>query len=94
MSSQQLKAFGELVSSSPDLQDQIKAASSPDELLAIAKQAGFAITPEEFDAAYAEASDGQDLTPDQLEAVAGGAGFGGIKAGLAIYGAGRTFGWW
>ena len=66
MSKEQLKAFLEKVKGDTSLQDRLKAAKSQDDVVSIAKDAGFMITAEELKNAQAEVSD------EELEGVAGG----------------------
>ena len=48
MSEEQLKAFLEKVKADTSLQEKLKAATSPEAALEIAKDAGFAITAEDI----------------------------------------------
>ena len=66
MSEEQLKAFLEKVKTDTSLQEKLKAAADADAVVAIAKDAGFAITKEDLN------SDRQNLTDAELEDVAGG----------------------
>ena len=66
MSEEQLKAFLEAVKTDSVLQEKLKAATSPDSVVATAEEAGFAITVEEFTKTQAEVSE------KELENVAGG----------------------
>ena len=68
MSKEQLKAFLEKVKGDTSLQDRLKASKSQDDVVSIAKDAGFMITAEELKNAQAEVSD------EALEGVAGGVG--------------------
>ena len=68
MSEEQLKAFMEAVKADSGLQGQLKAAGDTDAVVAIAKAAGFVISPDELQRAQAEISE------DELEGVAGGGG--------------------
>ena len=65
MSEEQLKAFIAKVQSDPSLQEQLKAEGA--DPVAIAKAAGFSITTEDLK------EHRQNLSDDDLEAVAGGA---------------------
>jgi predicted ribosomally synthesized peptide with nif11-like leader len=69
MSEDQLKAFLEAVKTDPALQEQLKAAKDADGVATIAKEAGFAISVEEF---VEELSKVQELSDEELEDVAGG----------------------
>ena len=68
MSEEQLEAFLETVKTDTSLQEKLKAATSPEAAIEIAKEAGFAITAEDIQSATVELSD------KELEAAAGGAG--------------------
>jgi len=71
MSEEQLKAFLEAVKADAALQEKLKAATDADAAVAIAKEAGFVISAAELMARQSEAI---DLTDEELESVAGGAG--------------------
>ena len=71
MSEEQLKAFLEKVKADTSLQEKLKAAADSDAVLAIAKEAGFAITAEDIQSMQSAT----DLSDDELEGVAGGGGF-------------------
>ena len=71
MSEEQLKAFLEKVKSDTSLQEKLKDASDVDAALAIAKEAGFAITAEDIQSMQSAT---MELTDDELEGVAGGTG--------------------
>lgn len=94
MSAQSLKDFGVYVKSNPEIQEKIKSAANVETVRTLASDAGFTVTIEEIDSAFQNAMDGADLTADQLEAVAGGAGFGAAAAGMGIATGGRVMGWW
>ena len=66
MSEEQLKAFLEKVKADTSLQEKLKAASNPDAVVAIAKEAGFSIPAEDLTNAQSE------LSEEELEGVAGG----------------------
>ena len=66
MSEEQLKAFLEKVKADTSLQEKLKAATSPEAAIEIAKEAGFAITAEDMQSATIELSD------EELEEAAGG----------------------
>ena len=68
MSEEHLKAFLEKVKADTSLQKKLKSATSADSdaVLAIAKEAGFAITVDELKKAQAEISE------EELESLAGG----------------------
>ena len=69
MSKEQLKAFLEKVKADTSLQDKLKAAKSPDDLVDIAKDHGH-----EFETEHIS-----QLTEEELEDVAGGLVFGSIR---------------
>ena len=66
MSEEQLKAFLEKVKADTSLQENLKAASDSDAVLAIAKDAGFIISADDLKNAQSKLSDGE------LEGAAGG----------------------
>ena len=68
MSEEQLKAFLEKVKGDSSLQEKLKAASDADAALAIAKEAGFAITAEDIQSMQSAT----DLSDDDIEGLAGG----------------------
>ena len=65
MSEEQLKAFLEKVKGDSSLQEKLKAASDADAALAIAKEAGFAITAEDIQSMQSAT----ELSDDELEGV-------------------------
>ena len=65
MSEEQLKAFLEKVKADTSLQEKLKAASDADAVVAIAKEAGFSISAEDY---------ASELSDEELEGVAGGYG--------------------
>ena len=67
MSEEQLKAFLEKVKADTSLQEKLKAAADSDAVLAIAKEAGFSISADEFTKAQST-----ELSDEELESVAGG----------------------
>ena len=66
MSLEQLKAFLAKVKGDTSLQEKLKAAADADAALAIAKEAGFSISAEDFKNTRVE------LSEEELESVAGG----------------------
>ena len=66
MSEEQLKAFLEKVKADSSLQEKLKTNADVEAVVAIAKEAGFMISVDEFKMAQAEISD------EELEGVAGG----------------------
>ena len=69
MSEEQLKAFLEKVKGDTTLQEQLKAAASPEAAIEIAKEAGFAITAEDIQSMQSATV---ELSDDELEGTAGG----------------------
>ena len=67
MSEEQLKAFLEAVRADAGLQEKLNAATDPDFVVEIAKEAGFLISAEELQRSQAE------IKSEELEGVAGGA---------------------
>ena len=63
MSEEQLKAFIEKVKADTSLQEKLKAASDADGVVAIAKEAGFSISAEDY---------ASELSDEELEGAAGG----------------------
>ena len=74
MSEEQLKAFIAKVQADTSLQEQLKAAADVDSVLAIAKEAGFAITAEDIQSMQ---SAPVELSDEELEDAAGGRWMGG-----------------
>ena len=68
MSEEQLKAFLEKVKADTSLQEKLKAAADSDAVLAIAKEAGFAITAQDIQSTQSSTN----LSDEELEGVAGG----------------------
>ena len=68
MSQEQLKEFLEAVKADAGVQEQLKAAGDADAVVAIAKEAGFKISAEDLKNTKVE------LSEEELEGVAGGAG--------------------
>ena len=66
MSEEQLKAFLEKVQRDISLQEKLNAATDAEDLLEIAKEAGFAISTDDLRNVQSESSD------DELESAAGG----------------------
>ena len=69
MSEEQLKAFLEKVKGDTTLQEKLKAAASPEAVIEIAKDAGFAITAEDIQSMQSTTI---ELSDDELEGAAGG----------------------
>ena len=69
MSEEQLKAFLEKVKGDTSLQEKLKAASTPEAAIEIAKAAGFAITAEDI---QLRQSATEQLSDEELEGAAGG----------------------
>ena len=68
MSEEQLKSFLEKVKGDTSLQEKLKGAADADAALAIAKEAGFAISAEDIQSMQSST----DLSDEELESVAGG----------------------
>ena len=71
MSEEQLKAFIAKVKEDTSIQERLKAAKTPDDVVSIAKAAGFVISADDLKKAQAEV---QILSDEELEGVAGGYG--------------------
>ena len=71
MSEEQLNAFLETVKADTSLQEQLKAAASPDGAVEIAKEAGFSITAEDIQSMQSSTI---ELSDAELESAAGGGG--------------------
>ena len=69
MSEEQLKTFLEKVKGDTSLQEKLKAAASPEAAIAIAKEAGFAITAEDIQSLQSATV---QLSDEDLEDAAGG----------------------
>ena len=69
MSEEQLKSFLEKVKADTSLQEKLKAAADADAALAIAKEAGFAITAEDIQSMQSATV---ELSDEELEGAAGG----------------------
>ena len=78
MSEEQLKAFLEKVKVDTSLQEKLKAAADANAVAAIAKEAGFSISADDLTNAQSELSD------QELEGAAGGAGCGQTKEGIVV----------
>ena len=68
MSEEQLKAFIEKVKADTSLQEKLKAAADTNAVVAIAKEAGFSISAED----YASELYASELSDEELEGAAGG----------------------
>ena len=62
MSEEQLKAFLAKAKDDPSIQDKLKTAKSPDDVVAIAKEHGYEFTADKI----------TELSEEELEGVAGG----------------------
>ena len=71
MSEEQLKAFLEKVKADTSLQEKLKAASDANAASAIAKEAGFSISADEF----TKAQSTRELSDEELDGAAGGLAF-------------------
>tara|TARA_B100002052_G_scaffold232499_1_gene215425 strand:- start:93 stop:347 length:255 start_codon:yes stop_codon:yes gene_type:complete len=71
MSEEQLKSFLEKVKTDTGLREKLKGVADADAALAIAKEAGFAITAEDIQSMQSAT----DLSDEEIEGVAGGGYF-------------------
>ena len=69
MSEEQLKAFLEKVKGDTSLQGKLKAATTPEAAIEIAKEAGFAITAEDIQSTQSATI---ELSDEELEGASGG----------------------
>ena len=69
MSEEQLNAFLEKVKSDTSFQEKLKAASTPEAAIDIAKAAGFSITAEDIQSMQSQSG---ELSDEELEGAAGG----------------------
>ena len=69
MSEEQLNAFLEKVKADTSLQEKLKAATSPEAAVDIAKDAGFSITAEDIQSMQSATL---ELSDEELEGAAGG----------------------
>ena len=69
MSEEQLKAFIEKVKSDTELQEKLKAATTPEAGFEIAKEAGFSITAEDIQSMQSATV---EVSDEELETAAGG----------------------
>ena len=82
MSEEQLKAFIEKVAADASLQQKLKAAADTDEVIAVARAAGFIISADDIKNSPSLAQSSiTELSDEDLEGVAGGAltGFAGNR---------------
>ena len=80
MSQGQLTAFIEKVKDNTSLKDKLKSAADADSALAIAKEAGFAITAEDIQSMQSA----MDLSDNELEDVAGAGSYETYCAGCCL----------
>ena len=71
MSEEQLEAFLEKVKADTSLQEKLKAAADTDAFVAIAKEAGFAITVEDIQSMQSQSG---EVSDEELEGAAGDLG--------------------
>ena len=71
MSEEQINAFLEKVKADTSLQEKLKAATSPEAVIEIAKEAGFLITAEDIQSQQSAIA---ELSDEELEGAAGGWG--------------------
>ncbi len=69
MSEEQLKFFLEKAKTDASIEEKLKTAANVDAVIAIAKEAGFAITAEDIQSIQSTA----ELSEDEIEAISGGA---------------------
>ena len=69
MSEEQLKAFEEKVKADTSLQEKLNAPTTPEAVIEIAKDAGFAITAEDIQSMQSATV---EVSDDELEGAAGG----------------------
>ena len=69
MSEEQVNAFLEKVKADTSLQEKLKAATSPEAALQIAKEAGFSITAEDIQSMQSATV---ELSDEELEGASGG----------------------
>ena len=69
MSEEQLKAFLEKVEADSSLQEKLKAVADAEAVIAIAKEAGFAITAEDIQSMQSQSG---EVSDEELEGAAGG----------------------
>ena len=81
MSEDQLKAFIKMIAADTELQENLKAATSPEAIIEIAKAAGISITTVDIQSIKSE-SEEVELTDDELAGVAGGAFMTGLSPEL------------
>ncbi len=70
MSEEQLKAFLDALQGDTALQERLKAAADSDAVVALAREAGFALS--EAETRKAQAQQTLELSEEELEGVAGG----------------------
>tara|TARA_X000000368_G_C22576718_1_gene513206 strand:+ start:207 stop:464 length:258 start_codon:yes stop_codon:yes gene_type:complete len=80
MSEEQLKSFLEKVKTDTGLQEKLKGAADANAALAIAKEAGFAITSEDIQSMQSA----MDLSDNELEDVAGAGSYETYCAGCCL----------
>ena len=69
MSQEQLSAFFEKLEGDSSLLEKLKAAASPEDAIAIAKESGFEITADDM---MKMTSESEELSDKELESVSGG----------------------
>ena len=72
MSEEQLNAFLEKVKADTSLQEKLNGAANADDVVEIAKEAGFAITAEDIQSKQSMQSGKVELSDEELEGAAGG----------------------
>ena len=71
MSEERLKAFLEKVKGDTSLQEKLNAPTTPEAVIEIAKDAGFAITAEDIQSMQSQSQSGE-VSDDELEGATGG----------------------
>ncbi|GAB4535393.1 MAG: hypothetical protein Tsb0014_22320 [Pleurocapsa sp.] len=99
MSTENAINFLAQVDENTSLQEKLKAIKTPDELIALAKEQGYEVSAEDFKAAKEMIDDSdsasEELSEDELEAIAGGGDGVLTKAVKAAGKAWDNFGhWW
>lgn len=94
MSVEEVKAFGQKVMQDEELKSKAKQVGmdNVDGIIALARENGFDVTKEDFEAAAKEVQSSNQLNEEDLEQVAGGAvtagaALAGVSAGAAVVGA-------
>jgi predicted ribosomally synthesized peptide with nif11-like leader len=84
MSEEQLKAFLDALQGDTALQERLKAAADTDAVVALAREAGFAISKAEMLKVHG-VQQTWELSDEELESAAGGTGCGDVQPGALAY---------